>query len=121
MGIAENLKRLRLEAGLSQPELAKRAGVSQQLISQIERGTNRTTKELPRLARALGKPVQEIDPTYDAVVVTVDAARDELLEIYDRLGALPNWRQYLLDQARQLESLAQRSAAPQEPTPEGGQ
>lgn len=64
MGIGENLKRLRTERRLSQKDLAGLSGVSQQLISQIERGENRTTKELPDLARALNVGVQEIDSSY---------------------------------------------------------
>lgn len=64
MNIASNLKRLRRESGLTQTQLAEQSGVSQQLISQIERGVNLSTKELPALARALGVPVHEIDQSY---------------------------------------------------------
>lgn len=44
--------------------IPKSAGVSQQLISQLERGENASTKELPDLARALKKSVYEIDPKF---------------------------------------------------------
>lgn len=64
MGIPENIKRLRKSAALSQPALAKKAHVSQQLISQLERGINLTTKYLPQIARALGSAVSDIDPNY---------------------------------------------------------
>ncbi|MFM2005149.1 MAG: hypothetical protein RLZZ09_804 [Pseudomonadota bacterium] len=64
MGIPEKIKELRRNSGLSQPELAKKANVSQQLISQIENGKNLTTKHLPAIARALGVSVSEIDPAY---------------------------------------------------------
>ena len=64
MGIPENIKRLRAEAHLSQPALAKKARVSQQLISQLENGKNLTTKFLPQIARALGAGVSAIDPNY---------------------------------------------------------
>ncbi len=50
--------------GLSQAGLAAKAGVSQQLISQLERGVNTTTKELPAIAYALGVAVHEIDEDY---------------------------------------------------------
>lgn len=62
--IGENLKMLRKAKRLSQVTLAEKAGVSQQLISQIERGENQTTRELPVLAQALGVGVYEIDPAY---------------------------------------------------------
>ncbi|MFG1417206.1 helix-turn-helix transcriptional regulator [Xanthobacter sp. V0B-10] len=64
MTLAENLKRLREEMKLSQPKLAKAAGVSQQLISRLENGKDLTTKKLPNLARALGVTVTDLDPTY---------------------------------------------------------
>lgn len=64
MGIAENLLKLRKAARLSQTELAKEAGVSQQLISQLENGVNVATTKLPDIARALGSNVSAIDPNY---------------------------------------------------------
>src|SRR5687768_1322357 len=64
MGIKENLKRIREAKGFSQPRLAKESGVSQQLISRLERGVDLTSKRLPELARALGVPVHEIDENF---------------------------------------------------------
>lgn len=64
MGIAENLKRLRKEARLSQPALARASGVSQQLISQIERGENVSTTRLPDLARALHVGPDDLDESF---------------------------------------------------------
>lgn len=64
MSIAKNLTRIRSAAGLSQGALAKLSGVSQQLISQIERGENSSTKHLPKLANALGVGIADLDPTY---------------------------------------------------------
>ena len=54
MGFSENLKRIRIENGLSQQELAKRAGVSQTAIYQWEKGS-RTPKidAIAKLADAL--------------------------------------------------------------------
>lgn len=104
MSIATNLKRLRLKAKLSQPALAKKAVVSQQLISQLERGVNDTTKYLPRIAAALGVSVDAIDPTYVAGIGSRSKVLAEIEEIYDRLKGHPEWQEYLLEQARQLES-----------------
>lgn len=64
MSIAENLVRLRTGAKLSQSALAKMAGVSQQLISQLESGDNTTTKHLPKIAGTLGVGVADLDPSY---------------------------------------------------------
>lgn len=64
MGIAENLVKLRKAARMSQTTLAKEAGVSQQLISQLENNVNVATTRLPDIARALGANVSQIDPSY---------------------------------------------------------
>lgn len=71
MSIASNLSKFRSRAGLSQGELAKLSGVSQQLISQIEQGKNLSTKHLPKLANALGVGIGEIDPDYTGAPSTV--------------------------------------------------
>jgi len=56
MTIGERLKRLRELAGLSQNELAKRAGVHRPTISELEAGRQQdvTVSVAKRLARALG-------------------------------------------------------------------
>lgn len=46
MSIGGNLKRIRLEKGVSQLQLAKTVGVTQSMIAQIERGTKSLTMEL---------------------------------------------------------------------------
>jgi transcriptional regulator with XRE-family HTH domain len=102
MGIPENIKALREAAGLSQTQLAKLARVSQQLISQLERGENTTTKYLPQIARALGKTVADLDPSFAPVYG--DPTFLELRGIFERLDGHPEWQQYLLDQARAVES-----------------
>lgn len=114
MGIAENLKRLRSAAGLSQAGLAKKAGVAQQLISQIESGKNTTTKYLPRIATALGARVEEIDPQFAGVIASGDDPHqkqiDELAQIYRDLADSPEWQQHLMDFARQVGSRGQKPA-----------
>ncbi len=58
----EELKRLRLKAGLSQRELARRAGVSQSLIARLERGqVNVRLTTLQRILEALFEALQEND------------------------------------------------------------
>lgn len=53
--LAERVKRYRLERGLSQEELADRAGLHRTFISQIERATKKTTiQSTGQVAKALG-------------------------------------------------------------------
>jgi transcriptional regulator with XRE-family HTH domain len=119
MTIADNLKRLRLKAGLSQPELARKAGVTQQLVSQIETGKNFTTRTLPQLATALGVTVDKIDPNYVAGALSQSKARAEIERIYRELEDFPDLEEQLLDQARLLEARARKARARQAPLPAG--
>src|SRR5579875_2566434 len=61
-GLAETLVRLRIQAGLTQEELAEHSGLSVRSISDIERG--RTTRphrdSLVRLAAALDVPADQV-------------------------------------------------------------
>lgn len=52
--IAERMKEARERAGLSQPALAERAGVSQGTIGNIESGIRKRPRELLAIAAALG-------------------------------------------------------------------
>ena len=69
MSLAENVRKFRKEAGLSQVKLASQSGLSQQLISQIERGENEgmTDSNLARLASALGKTPFDLSPNMAGV------------------------------------------------------
>lgn len=61
MDLSKNLRKLRLERGLSQAELAKKANVSQSIIAYIERGTKSPTVNLAyELAEALEVPIGEL-------------------------------------------------------------
>jgi transcriptional regulator with XRE-family HTH domain len=61
--LARNLKRLRRERGLSQEELADRAGLNRNYVGMIERQENAATVDtLEALAEALGiKAVQLLE------------------------------------------------------------
>lgn len=117
MGIPENLKRLRAREGLSQAALAKKAGVAQQLISQLERGENLTTKKLIDISRALNASLIELDPSL-ADAISAGTAGSEIAEIYQRLQDHPDWQAYLLDQARQIEQRVRSTTTPPEPKAE---
>ena len=55
----QDIRRLRLKAGLTQKELARRAGVSQSLIARIERGTvNPRLSTLRKIVRVLEEALQ---------------------------------------------------------------
>ncbi|WP_191569086.1 helix-turn-helix transcriptional regulator [Paracoccus yeei] len=86
MSIAENVRKFRRAAKLSQAQLAERAGVTQQLVSQIERGENDTTKHLADIARALEISLVDLDPSIRDVTPAADyAERIESLHPDDRL------------------------------------
>lgn len=56
-----NVRRLRVERGLSQEELAHEADMKRSYLSDIERGTrNPTIRALERLAQALNVPPAEL-------------------------------------------------------------
>lgn len=53
--LAENLRRIRRESGLSQEEVAARAGLHRTYVSSVERGLrNVSVENIFALARALG-------------------------------------------------------------------
>lgn len=58
----EKMREARKAAGLSQIELAKRIGVSQQLIGQLENSKNGTSKKIYKIARILNVFVSNLDP-----------------------------------------------------------
>ena len=52
--LAESPRRLRQDAGLTQPQMAKRLGISQPTLNRLENaGQNTTLKTLNQLCRAL--------------------------------------------------------------------
>ena len=58
---AERLIRLRKSAGLSQIELAKRAGISQRVVAHYETiVSNPASGTVLKLAKALNTPVEEL-------------------------------------------------------------
>ncbi|MBI5077948.1 MAG: helix-turn-helix transcriptional regulator [Candidatus Yonathbacteria bacterium] len=53
--LGEQLRKIRLEKGMSQGDIAKKLGVHRSYVSGVERGIrNPTVKNLERLADALG-------------------------------------------------------------------
>lgn len=59
--LGRNVRTIRLEAGLSQEELAFRAGLKRSYLSDLERGTrNPSVRALGRIADALGIAPSEL-------------------------------------------------------------
>lgn len=66
--ISERISDIRSESGLTQKELADRAGITQGALSQIENGNRTPTLlVLRKLARALNISVEDLigEPTYE--------------------------------------------------------
>jgi predicted ATPase/DNA-binding XRE family transcriptional regulator len=81
MGFGESLRRYRIAAGLTQEELAERAGLSTRGIQDLERGARQSPRQatVRRLAAALGEPglesnIEGLEPTNEALA----AARPRL-------------------------------------------
>jgi len=54
VNLSSKLKQMRKQQGLTQMELAKKIGVSESYICQIEKGKMISIKKLDKLATALG-------------------------------------------------------------------
>jgi transcriptional regulator with XRE-family HTH domain len=54
MRIAHTVRQLRQEQGFSQPQLADRAGVTLQVLRNVESGNTSRPRTIERVARALG-------------------------------------------------------------------
>ena len=59
--LAENLKRIRAEKGISQGDIVKATGIDKAMISNIEnRKTNPTLATIAKLAKVLGVSTDEL-------------------------------------------------------------
>lgn len=93
----ERVRQRRKELGLTQKDVAKRAGVPQSTIGQIEGGRNKSTKKIIELARALAvspeyllygtPPITTTEATNQAPPTTASwAKRDTVkIDVYDNV------------------------------------
>lgn len=58
--LGNKIKTRRQELGLDQVQLAKRAGISQPTLANLESGKNKRSKFLPEIAQALGMSLAEL-------------------------------------------------------------
>ena len=64
--VGNKIKKLRVQAGLTQPELAERSGLHQSHICRLELGQHAGTyKTIQRIADALDVAPGEIDPSFE--------------------------------------------------------
>ena len=75
MELKDRLKQARKNAGLTQQELAQRAGIKQSSISEIERGLSRTSGHLIKLAQ-----ICKVDPVW--LAEGYSAVHDRIKEGY---------------------------------------
>jgi len=84
MSLGQRIRARREEIGLSQSELARRAGVSQPVINVLERGGATTSRYLATIARALAVDVADLDPRFASAAA---ASPTVSIEIVGLVGA----------------------------------
>lgn len=89
MELKDRLKQARKHAGLTQVELAERAGIKQASVSEIERGLTRTSGYLVKLAQVCGvNPVWLSDGSGSPYPTAAPASPESNAEL---LGSLDVW------------------------------
>jgi transcriptional regulator with XRE-family HTH domain len=115
--LGDRLKEKREELGLSQGELAKRAGVSQGTIGNLEAGIRKTARALVSIAKALGVSPEWLQtghgghaaPAGGGVVLVEGEAERQLLA--DLAELLPEHREQIMAEIHQRAEEMRRHAA----------
>lgn len=98
MSFSENLKKARIKAHLSQLDLAKKSGLSQQAISIIEKGERSPSESTMKLlAEALGYSVSDLMNDEKPQEVT-GLTRDERMLIADYRNLNSQGQEYIRQQ-----------------------
>ena len=97
--VAYNVKLLRLEKRMSQQTLADQAGLSKQMISNIENGMNSSTQNLEKIAYCLAVPPLSLYREPDTVDNEVRFKR-----ITQKVEE-KNTRQYVLDLEKSVQAI----------------
>jgi transcriptional regulator with XRE-family HTH domain len=107
--LGRNLRRLRLEQGLSQIELAQKAGVSKDTLSKLENEQRRVwPRTLHRLSQALGVQVPELLKPAEQEVI--DLSNEGYAGAQTAVAqATPEQRQQLVEREREeaLDAISQ--------------
>ena len=64
MSLGDNIRALRQKRRMSQQELARAAGITQAVISDLENGIQTGSKFLSQIANALGVTMGDLDPKF---------------------------------------------------------
>ena len=99
--LARNLKKNRRRLGITQPELAEKAGMSTHYLGMIEIARNFPTADaLERLAAALGIKSYELFSVSDSPEMAMEQLQQAILDILDkRLDNLDQTIEHALDKA----------------------
>ncbi|WP_322070953.1 XRE family transcriptional regulator [Paraburkholderia bannensis] len=91
--LADRLKSSREDAGLSQTLLARRAGVSQSTVANIESGRNQSSKHLLPIAEALGVRIEWLTTgkSPKSASAAVDVAPAERYKLAEDKGNVSVW------------------------------
>ena len=105
--LAQNLKKHRKRLGITQPELAEKAGLSTNYVGMIEVARNFPTADvLERLAAALGIKSNELFSVSDSPEIALEQLQQAILDSLDkRLNNLDQTIEHALDKALEKRNL----------------
>ena len=93
MRLGDLIKQLRTNAKLSQTELGRKCGLSQTTISDLERGRNDGSTEIPAIAKALGMTAETL---------LSHLTNDQPVQVSTNVIAIPRPRQAKINQLIKL-------------------
>jgi len=127
VNIGDTIRIARKAAGLSQEEVARRAGLSLKGMGEIERGDieDPHISSLAKIARALGVPVEALIKEEEEVAVAGKAEASQAT-LFDgeaeeerRIAYLRAWRVFLEDRAREWRADGEELLQDEEPNDAG--
>lgn len=89
----------RNKLGISQPQLAKRAGLSQQSLDAIEKNVTKRSRYLAKIAQILEIPLHELDDSLSATGAPAQSPTGRILEFTQSLVGEKNFPVYAAGEA----------------------